>query len=56
MDLNGLTPEQIKMIFDLSKRIVVLESKLTLLQTQVIRVNPQLASELARNMGVLNLN
>jgi hypothetical protein len=56
MNLDGLTPEQLRFIFDLSKRIVTLESKLVKLQDRLIRVDRTLTAELAKEMTYLNLN
>ena len=56
MNLDGLTPEQLRFIFDLSKRIVALESKLVKLQDRLIRVDRTLTAELAKEMTYLNLN
>jgi hypothetical protein len=56
MNLDGLTPEQRKFIVDLSKRIQLLESKLVILQARMVRIDPQLMANLARNFKHLNLN
>ncbi|MFZ6009608.1 MAG: hypothetical protein ACOYXT_04610 [Bacteroidota bacterium] len=55
-NLNGLTPEQKKLIFDLSKRIEVLESKLIRLQDKLVRIDPMLTADLARSVSYLSLN
>jgi hypothetical protein len=56
MNLDGLTPEQLRFIFDLSKRIVSLETKLVRLQDKVVRIDRSLTADLARKMTHLNLN
>jgi hypothetical protein len=56
MNLDGLTPEQIKLIFNLSKRIEILESRLGHLQEKLVRVDRILTVELAQNIKHLNLN
>jgi hypothetical protein len=56
MNLDGLTPEQRKFIVDLSKRIQLLESKLVILQARMVRIDPQLMANLARNFKHMNLN
>ncbi len=56
MNLDGLSPEQIKLIFDLSKRVVTLESKLTMLQDKLVRIDRRLTPELAKNITHLSLN
>lgn len=56
MNLDGLTPEQIKLIYNLSKRIEILESRLSRLQEKLVRVDRILTAELAQNMKYLNLN
>lgn len=55
-NLNGLTPEQKKLIVDLSQRILQLESKLVILQARMVRIDPKLMSTLTRNFKHLNLN
>jgi hypothetical protein len=56
MNLDGLTPEQIKLIFNLSKRIEILESRLGNLQERLVRVDRILTVELAQSMKYVNLN
>jgi hypothetical protein len=56
MDLNGLSPEQIKLIFNLSKRIEILENRLGNLQEKLVRVDRILTVELAQSMKYINLN
>lgn len=56
MDLNGLSPEQIKLIFNLSRRIEILETRLGNLQEKVVRVDRILTVELAQSMKHMNLN
>ena len=56
MNLEGLTPQQRRFIVDLSKRIHALESKLVVLQARLVKIDPQLTSELARNFHQINLN
>lgn len=56
MNLDGLTPEQIKLIFNLSKRIEILESRLGNLQERLVRVDRILTVELAQSMKYINLN
>lgn len=55
-NLEGLTPDQKKVITDLSKRIQQLESKLVVLQARMVRIDPKLMASLARNFKHLNLN
>jgi hypothetical protein len=54
--LDGLTPDQKKLIIDLSQRILQLESKLVVLQARMVRIDPKLMATLARNFKHLNLN
>lgn len=56
MNLDGLTPDQIKLIFNLSKRIEILESRLGNLQERLVRVDRILTVELAQSMKYINLN
>lgn len=56
MNLDGLTPEQRQFIVDLSKRIQLLESKLVVLQAKMVRIDPRLMVDLARNFKHVNLN
>jgi hypothetical protein len=55
-NLDGLSPEQIKLIFNLSKRIEILESRLGNLQERLVRVDRILTVELAQSMKYINLN
>jgi hypothetical protein len=55
-NLEGLTPEQQRFISNLNKRIQSLESKLAVLQAKMIRIDPSLMTELAKNFKHLNLN
>jgi hypothetical protein len=54
--LDGLTPDQKKLIIDLSQRILQLESKLVVLQARMVKIDPKLMATLARNFKHLNLN
>ena len=56
MNLDGLTPEQVKLIFNLSKRIEILESRLGHLQEKLVRVDRVLTIELAQSFKYINLN
>ncbi len=56
MNLDGLTPEQVKLIFHLSKRIEILESRLGQLQEKLVRVDRVLTVELAQSFKYMNLN
>jgi hypothetical protein len=56
MKLDGLTPEQIKLIFSLNKRIEILESRLGRLQEKLVRVDRILTAELASKLKYVNLN
>ena len=56
MNLDGLSPEQVKLIFNLSKRIEILESRLGNLQERLVRVDRILTVELAQSMKYINLN
>jgi len=56
MNLDGLSPEQIKLIFNLNKRIEILECKLGRLQEKLVRVDRILTAELAQNLKYINLN
>jgi hypothetical protein len=56
MNLDGLSPEQIRLIFDLNRRIEMLESKLGRLQQSVVRIDRILTAELARSIKYINLN
>jgi hypothetical protein len=56
MNLDGLTPEQIKLIFSLNKRIEILESRLGRLQEKLVRVDRILTVELASKIKYVNLN
>ncbi|HYF69575.1 MAG TPA: hypothetical protein VD884_15625 [Ohtaekwangia sp.] len=56
MNLDGLTPEQIKLIYSLNKRIEVLECRLGRLQEKLVRVDRILTAELAQNLKFMNLN
>jgi len=56
MNLNGLTPEQVKLIFSLNKRIEILESRLGRLQEKLVRVDRILTAELASKLKYVNLN
>lgn len=56
MNLDGLTPEQVKLIFNLSKRIELLEGRLGHLQEKLVRVDRMLTVELAQSIKYLNLN
>ena len=56
MNLEGLTPEQIKLIFSLNKRIEILESRLGTLQEKLVRVDRMLTADLASKMKYVNLN
>ena len=56
MNLDGLTPEQIKLIFNLSKRIEILESRLGQLQEKGVRVDRLLSAKLARDVKHIHLN
>lgn len=56
MNLDGLTPEQVKLIFNLSKRIEILESRLGQLQEKLVRVDRVLTIELAQSIKYINLN
>jgi hypothetical protein len=56
MNLDGLTPEQVKLIFNLSKRIELLEGRLGHLQEKLVRVDRILTVELAQSIKYLNLN
>jgi hypothetical protein len=44
------------MIFDLNKRVVSLEAKLTMLQFKRMQLDPKLAPELARSFTHVSLN
>lgn len=55
-NLEGLTPDQKKVISDLNKRIQQLESKLVVLQARMVRVDPKIMATLGRNFKHLNLN
>jgi hypothetical protein len=55
-NLEGLTPEQQRFISNLNKRIQSLESKLVVLQAKMIRIDPSLMTELAKNFKHMNLN
>lgn len=56
MNFNGLSPEQKKLIFDLSKRISLLESHLKRLQSSVVKVDSSLPADIAKNITHLHLN
>jgi hypothetical protein len=56
MNFNGLSPEQKKLIFDLSKRIGLLEAHLKRLQSSVVKVEPVLPAELAKSITHIHLN
>lgn len=56
MNLNNLTPEQLKLIVDLSKRIETLETRLGRLQGKVIRIDRRITTELAAQLDRLHLN
>ena len=56
MNFDGLSPEQKRLIFDLSKRIEMLESHLKRLQSNLVKIDRVLPSDLAKNMTDLNLN
>jgi hypothetical protein len=56
MNLDGLTPEQIKLIFSLNKRIEILECRLGRLQEKLVRVDRILTVELASKLKYVNLN
>jgi hypothetical protein len=56
MNLDGLTPEQVKLIFNLSKRISLLEGRLGQLQVKMVRVDRMLTVELAQKIKYINLN
>ncbi len=56
MNFEGLTPDQIKMIFSLNKRIEILESRLGRLQEKLVRVDRLLTVELASKLKYVNLN
>ena len=56
MNLDGLTPEQVKLIFNLSKRIEILESRLGHLQEKLVKVDRVLTIELAQSFKYINLN
>lgn len=56
MNLDGLTPEQVKLIFNLSKRIDLLEGRLGQLQVKLVRVDRMLTVELAQKIKYINLN
>ena len=56
LNLDGLTPDQRKVITELSKKIQLLESKLAVLQAAMVRIDPKLMANLARNFKHLNLN
>ena len=56
MNLDGLTPDQVKLIFNLSKRIELLEGRLGHLQEKLVRVDRMLTVELAQSIKYLNLN
>jgi hypothetical protein len=56
MNFNGLSPEQKKLIFDLSKRIEMLETHLKMLQSNLVKIDRVLPADLAKNMTDINLN
>jgi hypothetical protein len=55
-NLEGLTPDQKRFVSDLNKRLQSLESKLVVLQAKMIRIDPDLMTDLAKNFKHLNLN
>ncbi len=56
MNLEGLSPEQQKFIIDLNRRIRLLESKLVILQARLVKIDPELTHNLARDFQHLSLN
>lgn len=56
MNFEGLTPQQRKFVVDLSKRILALENKLMVLQARLVKIDPKLTADLAREFKNLNLN
>ena len=56
MKFEGLSPEQKRLVFDLSKRIELLETHLKRLQISLVKIDRLLPKEIAKNMKDLNLN
>ena len=56
MSFNDLPAEHQKMILELNKRIEIMESRLVRLQDRVVRVDGPLISQLAKEIGHINLN
>jgi hypothetical protein len=56
MDFNGLSPEQKKLVFDLSKRISLLESHLKRLQSNIVKVDKSLPADIAKSITHMHLN
>ena len=56
MNLEGLTPQQLRFIVNLSKRIQNLESKLVVLQARMVKIDPELTATLVKSFKHINLN